>query len=110
MLAWRYTKGGGAGYLGFDAAGRGDGSGDPQVDAMIKKAQNELDPEKRKPTLNELQRYLAGKMYNVPKPGEASYFTMAWPAVRNFNTYRGDRRTDNYYQWLDETLPPFKKG
>jgi ABC-type transport system substrate-binding protein len=110
MLAWRYTKGGGAGYLGFDTAGKGDGSGDPQVDAMIKKAQNELDVNKRKPIVNEIQRYLAGKQYNVPKPGEASYFTMAWPAIKNFNVYRGDRRTDNYYQWLDESLPPIKKA
>ena len=80
MLAWRYTKGGGAGYLGFDTAGTGDGSGDPQVDGAIKKAQVELDVEKRKVILNDLQRYLAQKQYNIPKPGEASYFTMAWPA------------------------------
>jgi peptide/nickel transport system substrate-binding protein len=110
MLAWRYTKGGGAGYLGFDIAGKGDGSGDPQVDASIKRAQVELDVEKRKVILNDLQRYLAQKQYNVPKPGEASFFTMAWPALRNVNTYRGDRRTHVYTEWLDETLPPFKKA
>jgi len=110
MLTWRYSKAGGAGYLGFDVNGKGDGSGDPQVDAMLKKAQAELDTEKRRSIVFELQRYLAGKMYNVPKPGEASYFTMAWPAIKNANYFRGDRRTDNYYWWLDENEAPLKKS
>jgi ABC-type transport system substrate-binding protein len=110
MLTWRYSKAGGAGYLGFDTAGKGDGSGDPQVDALLKKAQSELDTGKRRALIFDLQRYLAQKQYNVPKPGEASYFTLAWPALRNFNTYRGERRTDNYFLWLDETQPPIKKA
>ncbi|HLF78426.1 MAG TPA: ABC transporter substrate-binding protein [Dehalococcoidia bacterium] len=110
MLVWRYNKAGGAGYLGFDVAGKGDGSGDPQVDTMLKKAQGEQDTERRKATIFELQRYLAQKQYNIPKPGEASYFTLAWPALRNFGVYKGDRRTENYYQWVDETQAPIKKA
>jgi ABC-type transport system substrate-binding protein len=77
---------------------------------MLKKAQGELDTEKRKQQIFELQRYLAGKQYNVPKPGEATYFTMTWPVLKNFNTYRGDRRTDNYYWWLDDTQKPLAKA
>ncbi len=110
FLVWRYTKGGGAGYLGFDSAGKGDGSGDPQVDALMKKAQSEFDTEKRKAIINDAQRYLAGKMYNLPKPGGANTFTMAWPALANFNTYNGDRRTQNYYWWIDDTQAPVKKA
>jgi ABC-type transport system substrate-binding protein len=110
MLAWRYSKGGGAGYLGFDTEGKGDGSGDPEVDAMLKKAQSELDTDKRRATVFDIQRYLAKKQYNVPKPGEATYFTLAWPVLKNFGAYRGDRRTENYYWWLDDTQPPLKKG
>ena len=109
MLVWRYNKAGGAGYLGFDT-GKGDGSGDPQVDALLKKAQGEQDTERRKATIFEVQRYLAQKQYNIPKPGESSYFTLAWPALRNFNTYKGDRRLDVYYEWLDDTQAPLKKA
>ena len=58
----------------------------------------------------DLQRYLAAKQYNVTKPGAASTFTLAWPALGNFNVYKGDRRGDNYYWWIDETQPPFKKA
>ena len=37
-LDWRYKTQGGDGWIGFDAAGKGDGSGDPQVDALLSKA------------------------------------------------------------------------
>ena len=110
MLVWRYSKAGGAGYLGFDAAGRGDGSGDPQVDALLKKAQSELNVDRRKAIVFDLQRYLGQKQYNVTKPGGASTFTMAWPTLQNYNVYRGDRRTGNYHWWIDDTQPPLNKA
>src|SRR5690606_31552418 len=84
MLVWRYTRAGGAGYLGFDAAGTGDGSGDPEVDALLKKAQGELDIEARREIVYDVQRYLAQKQYNVTKPGSSTFFTMAWPALGNY--------------------------
>jgi len=110
VLVWRYSKAGGAGYLGFDAAGTGDGSGDPQVESMLKKATSELDTEKRRTLVHDIQRYLAAKQYNVTKPGATSSFSLAWPVLGNFNVYQGDRRGDNYYWWLDDTQPPLKKA
>jgi peptide/nickel transport system substrate-binding protein len=106
FLIWRFTKAGGAGYLGFDVNGTGDGSGDPEVDSMLNKAKGEMDTDKRRAIVFDVQRYLAGKLYNVAKPGEASYFTMAWPVLSNFNVNKGDRRGDNYYAWLDDTKAP----
>jgi peptide/nickel transport system substrate-binding protein len=107
MLVWRYSKAGGAGYLGFDAAGKGDGSGDPEVDALLKKAQGEMDVEARRALVYDAQRYLGGKQYNVTKPGSSTIFTMAWPGLANYGVYQGERRTGNYTWWLDETKPPF---
>jgi ABC-type transport system substrate-binding protein len=106
MLVWRYTAAGGAGYLGFDAAGKGDRAGDPQVDALLKKAQLEFDTEKRKAIVFDAQRLLAQKQYNVTKPGGSTTFQVAWPALANYAVYRGDRRTGNYYWWIDETKAP----
>ena len=110
MLVWRYTKAGGAGFLGFDAAGKGDRSGDPKVDEILKKASAELDTDKRKGLVNEAQRYLAQKMYNVTKPGQSDTFQLAWPALGNFNVYRRERRTPNYHWWIDDTKAPLKKA
>jgi peptide/nickel transport system substrate-binding protein len=110
MLTWRYSKAGGAGYLGFDVAGKGDRSGDPQVDSLLKKASSELDTEKRKAIVHDLQRYLAQKMYNVTKPGSADTFQVAWPALGNFNVFRRERRTPNYSWWIDDTKAPYKKA
>ena len=97
FLVWRYTKAGGAGFTGFD---------DPQLDSMLSKAKGEMDTDARRALVFDVQRYLAEKMYNVAKPGEASYFTMAWPVLQNFDVYKGDRRSDNYYMWLDDTKAP----
>jgi peptide/nickel transport system substrate-binding protein len=110
MLVWPYTKAGGAGYLAFDAAGKGDRSGDPQVDALLKRAQSELDTDKRREIIFDAQRYLAQKMYNVTKPGGSTTFVMAWPAVGNFNVYKGDRRGAPYHWWMDDTKAPLKRA
>lgn len=108
MLVWRYSKAGGAGYLGFDVGGTGDGSGDPEVDALLNKAKGELDIEARREIVNDVQRYLAAKQYNVTKPGSSTLFTLAWPVLGNYNVFRGDRRTGNYHWWIDDTKPPLK--
>ena len=55
-LAFDYYSKGGAGFYGFDAAGKGDGSGDPQVDAQFDKAYAEYDADKRKAIVQDLQK------------------------------------------------------
>ena len=107
-LDWRYKSGGGDGLLGFDVNGRGDGSGDPEVDSLITKARGEIDTEKRKALVNDLQQYLAKAMYCVSLPGSASWFQAAWPAIGNYMVSNGDRRSFLYNWWVDETKAPFK--
>ena len=104
-----YSRGG-ENFYGFDAAGKGDDSGDPEVDRMLERAHRELDVGKRKEIVFDAQRYLAKKMYNVYWPGGASGFDMAWPALKNFRVYgtphRG--RIAAHWWWLDQSLAPFK--
>jgi ABC-type transport system substrate-binding protein len=104
-----YSKGG-ENFYGFDAAGKGDQSGDPELDALLERAHRELDTAKRKQLVNDTQRYLAKKMYLVYWPGGASGFDMAWAAVKNFNVNQGPHRgrVAAHWWWLDQTLPPFK--
>jgi ABC-type transport system substrate-binding protein len=105
---------GGAGFLGFDKAGKGDFSGDPDLEAIILKARRETDQEKRKTAAQEFQRYLAQQWYSFPYPGGASGFTMAWPALKNFSVYRSGAAGAAYGEdqsalhfWIDKTLPPY---
>src|SRR5262249_29825710 len=74
-----YWSKSGAQFYGFDAAGKGDGSGDPFIDQTLEKARRELDAEKQKALLTELQRYLAPKAYALHGVGGATSFSMAWP-------------------------------
>jgi peptide/nickel transport system substrate-binding protein len=111
-LAFDYAAASGASFYGFDAGGKGDASGDPHVESSIRKAQSELDTEKRKSIVHDLQRYLGQKQYAVRWPGGATSFVMAWPALQNFRVWTGSR--DSHitllHWWLDETKAPNKKA
>jgi ABC-type transport system substrate-binding protein len=108
-----YSKAG-VSFYGFDAAGKGDHSGDPHVDQTIEKAQQELDNEKRKSLMLDLDRYLAQKMYAINGLGGASGFSLVWPAVQNYRVWRGGgsntTRVENAYWWIDDTKAPLKKA
>jgi peptide/nickel transport system substrate-binding protein len=108
-LDWRYKSGGGDGWLGFDLAGRGDGSGDPAVDALILKARSEVDTNKRRELVHDIQRHLAKAQWAISEPGTADTFELAWPALANYRAINGDRRTPAFSWWLDETKAPMKK-
>jgi ABC-type transport system substrate-binding protein len=101
-----YWSKSGTSFLGFSANGQNDLSGDPQVDLAIEKATRELDTDKRRALIFDLQRYLAKAWYTVPLPSTGTGFVMAWPALANFRVFQGSR--NNYKLWVDTTKPPFK--
>jgi ABC-type transport system substrate-binding protein len=113
MTFWYYSKAGPS-FLGFDANGRGDASGDPLVDDLLKKAQTEQDAQRRKSHLQEVERHLAKKQYVLQGLGGASSFWLAWEAVQNYHAYQGasqnTNRITNSYWWLDVTKPPFQRS
>jgi hypothetical protein len=49
-------------------------------------------------------------MYSMRWPGGASGFSLAWPALSNFNVNRGDSRQGWFDWWLDDSKPPLKKS
>ncbi|MPZ49253.1 MAG: hypothetical protein GEU75_08130 [Dehalococcoidia bacterium] len=109
-FVWRHTKTGGAGFLGYDAAGKGDQSGDPEVISMIARAGRETDVNRRKAIVQDIQRYLGKAQYQVMVPGGFSRFDLAWPGLKNFQVYNGDQRGPNHTWWHDRTLPPFNRA
>src|SRR4051812_16145829 len=118
FFVWRYWSKAGptSGALGFDVNGKGDDSGDPAVDQLIEKGMAEVDAQKRTEYIKELQRYLGKMQYGVSRPGNASQFALAWPAVGNYQVFQGDSRAaaansggTPYTWWLDETKEPLKK-
>ena len=113
MHYWYHSKAGSS-FFGFDAAGRGDQSGDPRVDGDIEKAQQEFDNNKRQALITELVKYLGGKMYSIQGVGGASSFTLAWPVLGNYQAYQGgsanSQRIYNTYWWIDDTKAPLRRA
>jgi ABC-type transport system substrate-binding protein len=108
MVAY-FSKGGGATFQGIDPDGKGTFEGDPYVEEQIRKARAETDPKKAHALVHDIQRHVAGKAYMWRTPGGATGLDIAWPAIRNFNTFQSEYRT-HYNEWLDPTQPPLKKG
>jgi ABC-type transport system substrate-binding protein len=96
-------------YLGFDANGKGDFSGDPTLEDLLLKARGEVDVKKRQAAVQETQRYVAKTQYITRWPGGAPLFALRWPAVQNFNVFKGDSRADMTL-WLDQTKAPIGKS
>jgi ABC-type transport system substrate-binding protein len=113
-MTYEFSTKGGVGFHGFDLAGKGDGSGDPQVESQLAKARGDFDTERRRGVVHELQRYLADQMYTIRWPGGATGFELAWPAVRNYRVFRPGSQQVNLVAstrwWLDDTLAPLKKS
>jgi peptide/nickel transport system substrate-binding protein len=107
-LSNQYWSKGGAAFHGFSTSGQNDQSGDPKVNDMIVKARGELDTEKRRTLVYDIQKYLAEKNYSLFLPGVATGFTMGWPALGNYRVYRGFQVWDQFRLYLDESKPPFK--
>jgi peptide/nickel transport system substrate-binding protein len=108
ILANEYWSKGGGAFKGFSTSGKNDQSGDPQVNSMIERARTERDTEKRRALVYDIQRYLAGKMYGMTLPGGSTGFTLAWPALANFQVWNGPQVWRHYQLWIDETKAPFK--
>jgi peptide/nickel transport system substrate-binding protein len=106
-LASQFWPKGGAGFHGFSTSSKNDQAGDPSLSALIEKARLELDTEKLRALVFDIQRYLGKAMWALQHSGAATGFTVAWPALGNFRVWQGGQRP-LYGLWLDETKPPFK--
>src|SRR5581483_10825881 len=110
LAEWMFP-GSGPSFIGYDVNGKGDHSGDPTIDDLIRKSRTERDNNKRKQIMYDLQKYGAEQQYVIRPLAGGTAFDLAWPALRNFNWYRGaaNRRSEEMlYWWIDETRKPGK--
>jgi len=95
-------------FHGYSEGGGTGKTGDPTVIGMLEKAKYETDIEARKELAHDIQRHLAGKMWNLLEPGGSSGFFLSWPAVKNQGVYfSAAANWEKYQMWLDQSLPPF---
>ncbi len=106
---WRRYNRTGTVFAGFDPNGKDRMRGDPKVDDLTTKMSREADAKKRQALVDDLLRYLAGTMYEVPAGGQAKGYTLVWPAVMNSNVFRTNNPPveRDILLWLDQTKPPF---
>jgi peptide/nickel transport system substrate-binding protein len=108
-LTAEYWSKAGATFKGFSTTGKNDKAGDPAVDSLIEKARLEKDNARRKVLVQDIQRLLGKSLYGLINPGTATKFSVAWPALRNYQVYRhiGASPWTHYSVWLDQTKAPF---
>jgi peptide/nickel transport system substrate-binding protein len=84
---------------------------DSMLDDLTSKAIAEFDDTKRQQLVQDIQRYEGGKNF-YPRLGGGTGFWLAWPAVRNRNTYQGGSRAGTPNNpatlWLDNSKAPLK--
>ena len=108
-----YSPAAGATFVGLDAGGKGDYSGDSYLDSQLLKARGEPEIEKRRAIVHDLQRHLGKQQYVIRYPGGASGLAVSWPAVKNYLAFQGANSSFHgaeYYYWLDDTKAPLKKA
>jgi ABC-type transport system substrate-binding protein len=107
---WKEVSSGASNLLftGFDTNGKGDFSGDSTLETMLRNARREVDLNKRRTIVQDAQRYMAKKMYNIRFPGQVGGFRLSWPALRNDRVFQGGQM-EYYNVWIDESQAPIKK-
>jgi peptide/nickel transport system substrate-binding protein len=83
---------------------------DATLDDLTTKAVKEFDNKKRQALVHDIQRYEGGKNF-FPRLGGATGFSLAWPALRNREVYRGGtgRAQAIATLFLDPEKAPLKK-
>ena len=94
-------------FHGYDVNGRGDKSGDPVLVDLLGRARVERNLEARKKMVLDAQRHLGKAMHSLVFPGGATGLWPAWPAVQNFQVWKGQTNWERYQIWLDQTKAPF---
>ena len=82
--------------------------GDPFLNDTTDKVLLEFDNAKRVQLVQDFQRYMAKMFYISRYPGGATALQLVWPAVANWNVFRGYGLDGIFtYEWLDQTKAPF---
>ena len=91
-----------------DRTGELDASGKPDahLGELIRQQRVEIDAQKRISILQDIQRYVASKMYRLLDAGDALTFNLANPWIGNYGVYRapsgGSEWSESYiYWWMD---------
>jgi len=88
---------------------------DPKLNDMAARVRRELDPKKQVELVEDYQKYLGDKMYDIPMPGYSYSYGLTWPFIMNLGVYRSWVATAAPPQegqlnlWLDRKHPKFKQ-
>ncbi len=81
---------------------------DPELDTLIMNQRKELDANKRKTIIQDIQKRMADKMHVMPWPGQSPGFSLFWPWIGNAGVFRAwdtesSRDTVSTSVWFDKS-------
>jgi len=104
-------------YRGLTPTGTNAKQGDPYLNSTIEKIKGEFDLKKAQEMTWDIQRYMADQAYYIPPTASSLGYTLQWPAIGNFGTYRTWGASGNanseyiaLYYFVDDTKPPLKSA
>jgi ABC-type transport system substrate-binding protein len=105
----------GAFYKGMTPDGRNVQDGDPKVNELALKIQQEFELSKQQSLVQELIRYFTGQSYYVPQPSAARAFSLWWPVIGNLGAYSNGVSPNlwterHLHWWIDSTKPPLSRA
>jgi peptide/nickel transport system substrate-binding protein len=104
----------GAFYKGMSPDGRNVQNGDPKVNDLALKIQQEFDVQKQQTLTQELIRYFTGQSYYVNQPSQAKAFGLWWPAIANLDAFSSGVSPNVWSEnrlhwWVDDSKAPLKR-
>jgi len=103
----------GAFYHGMSPDGRNVQDGDPKINDLASKIQQEFDLEKQQGLVHELIKYFSDQSYYIPQPSAAKGFTLWWP-IGNLGVYSNGVSPNlwterHLHWWIDTSKAPFNR-
>lgn len=101
----------GQGYRGNSPDGNNIADGDPFLNDLTVRINQEFDKDAQIEMVHELIRYATGKAYYIPQPSSAKTFELWWPVLANngaFTPYPGTNLWSSVRSnwWIDDTKAP----
>jgi hypothetical protein len=103
----------GGAFHGMSPDGKDAHKGDPQLNGMSEKLNQEFDRKRQIDQVHDVIRYVAQQAYHIPQGTSAKQFQLVWPVLSGFNVVTAPPNFTNWGDslldiWIDPSKAPIR--